>query len=139
MISTAVSGRFRARASKNSSGREFLSGFEMTVPWAIKNTLRRLIPWGPPRQRPAPVLLRWRNAVFTIFALSGFVSATWISRIPTMRDLLGASTQQVGLLLVSLSVGAITGLLASSHLLAHISAARAILWCHGGSSILLAV
>jgi MFS family permease len=75
-----------------------------------------------------PVLTRWRNAVFTIFALSGFVFANWAARVPNIRDILGASTQEMGVLILGLSGGAILGLVASSHVITHLGVNRAIRW-----------
>ncbi|HLU30070.1 MAG TPA: MFS transporter, partial [Glycomyces sp.] len=75
-----------------------------------------------------PLLARWRNAVLVIFALSGFVFANWAARIPNVRDALGASTQEMGVLLVGMSVGAILGLIASSHVIARLGATAAIRW-----------
>lgn len=75
-----------------------------------------------------PVLARWRNAVLMIFALSGFVFANWAARIPNVRDALGASTQEMGVLLVGMSIGAILGLIASSHVIARLGATAAIRW-----------
>lgn len=74
-------------------------------------------------------LLRWRNAVFVIFWLCGFLFASWASRVPTIRDVLDASTSQMGLLLFGLAVGSVLGLLASSHVIARIGATTAILLC----------
>ena len=94
------------------------------------------------RTRPSRELRRWRDAVFTIFGLSGFVFATWASRVPAVRDLLGSSTQTMGLLIVGISVGSIAGLLASSHIIARLGATRTILWVYsvvGVAMVLLGV
>ncbi|GAA2309318.1 MFS transporter [Glycomyces scopariae] len=83
------------------------------------------------RERPPrtdPVLARWRNAVFTIFALSGFVFANWAARVPNIRDILGASTQEMGVLILGMAGGAILGLVASSHVITHLGVNRAIRW-----------
>ncbi|MEO8529104.1 MAG: MFS transporter [Pseudolysinimonas sp.] len=53
-------------------------------------------------------------AVFVIFALNGVAVATWISRLPTVRDILGLDVSQVGILIAGLSVGSIFGLFAAS-------------------------
>jgi fucose permease len=45
-----------------------------------------------------------------VFALNGFVFASWVSRIPAVRDRLELSTAQVGLVLLAVSVGAILAL-----------------------------
>ncbi|MBX3195804.1 MAG: MFS transporter [Schumannella sp.] len=64
--------------------------------------------------RPA-YAVAWRNAIFGVFSLNGFGAATWISRLPSIRDHLEISVAEVGLLIFGVSVGAIVGMLASSH------------------------
>jgi len=92
------------------------------------------------RTRTAPELVRWRNAVFTIFALAGFGFATWVSRVPEVRDLLHASTDEMGLLIFGIAVGSILGLLGSSHLVARIGATRTIAWCYSiGAVAIIAI
>ncbi|WP_432495360.1 MFS transporter [Kineococcus auxinigenes] len=51
--------------------------------------------------------LRARNAVFAAFVLNGFAFACWVARIPSVRDSLGLSFDQLGLLLLALSVGSV--------------------------------
>lgn len=82
------------------------------------------------RTTPSPALRRWRNAVFTIFALCGFVFATWASRVPAVRDLLGASTQEMGFLILGMSAGSIVGVVTASHVIARLGATRTILWAY---------
>ncbi|AMM19542.1 hypothetical protein AX769_04545 [Frondihabitans sp. PAMC 28766] len=43
-------------------------------------------------------VVRWRNSVFVIFALSGFGISTWLGRVPSVRDILHASTIEMGFL-----------------------------------------
>ena len=38
---------------------------------------------------PSRELLRWRNAIFAIFFATGYAVASWMSRIPRLRDDLG--------------------------------------------------
>jgi fucose permease len=71
----------------------------------------------------------WRNAVFVVFALSGLAVASWLARNPTIRDLLDASTAQMGVLAFGIAVGSILGLTFSSHLLARFRARSIILTC----------
>ncbi|MEV3936465.1 MFS transporter [Glycomyces sp. NPDC049804] len=78
--------------------------------------------------RTDPALVAWRNAVFAVFALSGFVFANWAARVPNMRDLLGATTQEMGVLILGLAAGAMLGLIASGHVVAHLGATAAIRW-----------
>jgi MFS family permease len=63
-------------------------------------------------------IVRWRNAVFLIFALSGVGLASWIARTPAIRDSLGASTFEMGLIVFGVAAGAIVGLTLSSHVIA---------------------
>lgn len=69
---------------------------------------------------------RWRNAVLVIFGLQGLAIATWLSRNPTIRDLLHASTGELGWIVFGLSFGALTGITLSSHVLAKLGARRTI-------------
>lgn len=58
-------------------------------------------------------LLRWRAALFTVFALQGIAFASWVTRTPAIRDALDARTDQMGFVLLGLSVGSMTGILNS--------------------------
>ncbi|POH74200.1 MFS transporter [Arthrobacter glacialis] len=55
----------------------------------------------------------WRNGVVTAYAGSGLVFATWVSRIPAIRDDLGLSAGQVGLMLLCMSLGSFVSVAAS--------------------------
>ncbi|RXZ77375.1 MFS transporter [Paenibacillaceae bacterium] len=61
----------------------------------------------------------WRLAIYFIFALPGFAIASWVSRTPTIRDALGATTAQMGWIIFGMAVGSIIGLLSASHLIAY--------------------
>ncbi|MQR89713.1 MFS transporter [Bacillus megaterium] len=61
----------------------------------------------------------WRLSIYFIFALPGFSMASWVSRTPTIRDALGASTAQMGWIIFGMAVGSIAGLMSASHLIAH--------------------
>ncbi|HYI57664.1 MAG TPA: MFS transporter [Microlunatus sp.] len=76
-----------------------------------------------------PILRRWRNAVFVIFWLTGFLFASWATRVPNVRDILDASTSQMGVLIFGLAAGSVLGLFASSHVIARLGATTAILLC----------
>ncbi|MHA7175373.1 MFS transporter [Arthrobacter sp. Sr24] len=47
----------------------------------------------------------WRNGVVTAYAGSGLVFATWVSRIPGIRDDLGLTPGEIGLMLLCMSLG----------------------------------
>src|SRR5690625_1085367 len=71
--------------------------------------------------------LRRRNALCLLFLLPGLGISSWVTRTPDIRDLLGASTAQMGLILFGLSVGSMVGILGSGPLVARWGTRRAIL------------
>lgn len=72
----------------------------------------------PGAARPRRELLAWRNAVFAIFFLSGLSMASWVARIPVVRDDTGLSTQGVGLVILGGAAGSVLGLIAAPWLMA---------------------
>ena len=72
--------------------------------------------------RPRGELIAWRNAIFAIFFLSGLSLASWVARIPAVRDDVGLSTQGVGLVILAGSIGSIVGLIAAPWLMARYGA-----------------
>jgi len=71
--------------------------------------------------------LRRRNALCLLFLLPGLGISSWVTRTPDIRDLLGASTAQMGFILFGLSVGSMVGILASGALVARWGTRRVIL------------
>lgn len=69
----------------------------------------------------------WRNAIFVIFAMPGLAMATWVSRLPAVRDALEIRIDQVGILIFAMAVGSIAGLLLSSHIIAFLGAKKTII------------
>jgi fucose permease len=59
----------------------------------------------------------WRGAVLTFFLINGFVMGTWASRIPAVAASFDLSPSQLGLLITASPVGALVGMLLSSHVL----------------------
>lgn len=55
----------------------------------------------------------WRNGVVIAYAGSGLVFATWVSRIPGIRDDLGLTPGTVGLMLLCMSLGSFVSVAAS--------------------------
>lgn len=84
---------------------------------------------GPIALAPArtPNIRVWRFAVFTLFLANGFAMASWASRIPAVSNGLDLSLGQTGLLLTAIPVGAVVGLLISSHMLEHFGERRTAL------------
>lgn len=62
-------------------------------------------------------LARRQRTLYAFFLLPGALLAAWITRTPAIRDTLGASLADMGLVLAGLSVGSMTGLLAGGPLI----------------------
>ncbi len=56
-------------------------------------------------------LRKWRRALFVFFFIPGVTLSSWVTRTPAIRDGIDASLAQMGLVLLGLSAGAMTGLL----------------------------
>ncbi len=76
---------------------------------------------------PERVVERARVAVALVFGLNGVVFASWLSRLPAVRDALELSTGRLGLLLLFLSAGSVIGLPTSGPLVARFGPARTVL------------
>ncbi|MFF4120807.1 MFS transporter [Streptomyces sp. NPDC001714] len=72
-------------------------------------------------------LARRRTAVFVLFFTPGLTISSWVTRTPDVRDLLGASTARMGLILFGLSVGSMLGILCSGTVVARWGARLVIL------------
>ncbi len=73
-------------------------------------------------------VIAWRNAMFVIFAMCGLALASWVSRLPAVRDSLEASTLDMGVLIFGLALGSILGLGGSSHLIARVGTRPTMMW-----------
>ncbi|BDI21278.1 MFS transporter [Herbiconiux sp. L3-i23] len=78
-----------------------------------------------------PQITAWRNAVFVTFGLSGLAIATWLSRVPRVRDELEVSTTVIGIVLFGVAAGSIVGLSLASHIIARFGATRTLLLALG--------
>lgn len=63
-------------------------------------------------------LRKWKRSIFIIFALPGLAFATFISRTPNIRDMLQASTSEMGLIIFGLAAGSLVGLSIASRIIA---------------------
>ena len=61
--------------------------------------------------------LWWRFAIFAMFAGNGLAVGTWASRTPATAEALHLGLAQMGVLITAIPLGALLGLLASSHVL----------------------
>ncbi|MCS5717466.1 MFS transporter [Herbiconiux sp. CPCC 205763] len=67
-------------------------------------------------------LLAWRNAIFVVFALSGISIASWVARLPAVRDQLSLDTAQIGVLIFAMSAGSVIGLIVAPPVMLRIGA-----------------
>jgi fucose permease len=88
----------------------------------------------PPDAGPGPVLTgsprsadRARVAVAVVFAVNGVEFSSWLSRLPAVRDTLGLTPGQLGLLLLAMASGTVGSLPLSGLLVRRIGPARAVL------------
>ncbi|GGZ12601.1 MFS transporter [Streptomyces nitrosporeus] len=70
---------------------------------------------------PDPLVRRHRRALQLCFAIPGLSLATWVTRTPDIRDRLGASTAEMGLVLFGMSIGSMLGILVAAALVARFS------------------
>jgi predicted MFS family arabinose efflux permease len=76
---------------------------------------------------PPAQLLRARTAVVIAFITAGLAFSSFIARTPALRDSLGLSTAQLGLLLLCMSGGAVAGLPLSGPIVHRLGPGRAVL------------
>ncbi len=74
-------------------------------------------------------IVAWRNGIFVVFAMCGVGLASWMARTPAVKEALGISTAEMGILIFGLAAGSILGLLVSSHLIARFGARRVMVAC----------
>lgn len=76
---------------------------------------------------PGTGVARWRAATFALFLVNGLTMGTWASRIPAVASELGLGVAQLGVLITTIPVGALIGLLLSSHVLQRLGEKRTAL------------
>ncbi|WOQ17541.1 MFS transporter [Raineyella sp. W15-4] len=69
---------------------------------------------------------RARNGDLAVFGVNGFMFATWMSRVPDVKQSLGLSPGQLGLLLLAVSAGALCGLPIAGRLTQRFGAVRTV-------------
>ncbi|MGO4690505.1 MFS transporter [Glaciibacter sp. 2TAF33] len=77
-------------------------------------------------QATARPLIAWRNAVFAVFFVSGLETASWVARVPAVRDGLDLRLDEVGIVIFGLSAGSVLGLIAATGMLARFGARHAM-------------
>ncbi|MBK0419798.1 MFS transporter [Leucobacter sp. CSA1] len=69
---------------------------------------------------------RWVFAILTVFALLGFGFGSWLSRLPAIRDHLGATTLEMSVYGLCLALGSVTGLLFSGRTVSRLGPRRTL-------------
>jgi MFS family permease len=82
-----------------------------------------------------PALARWRRAITTGFGVGGVTVAAWGPRLPAIKAALGINTAAIGLILASVTIGALAGLVLSTPVLHWFGSRRGVT----GSIVLIAV
>jgi predicted MFS family arabinose efflux permease len=76
---------------------------------------------------PGPrAVRRARIATSAVFAVTGFVFATWAARIPAVQDRLGLSEGALGVAFLALNAGAVVGLPGGGALVSRLGSARSL-------------
>lgn len=78
---------------------------------------------------PPRFVARWNLAVFAIFVLMGFSFGGWLSRLPAVRDHLGASTLEMSVFGLVLALGSVSGLVLSGRTVSALGPRRAMTIC----------
>jgi fucose permease len=74
-----------------------------------------------------PRILHARTAVAAAFLVNGLIMGSFFARTPAVRDALGLSAAQLGLLLLCISLGAVTGLPLSGPIVQRVGPGRTVL------------
>lgn len=89
-------------------------------------------------------LRAWHRTILVFFSVIGLAGSSMMVRLPLVREILGVTVGELGLLLVSISIGAMTGLLVVGKFIAHRGTKLAAvlgmsLWAVGSSIFLVAL
>ena len=103
-------------------------------PFLPKDPMSKTTPHNQTASGGTPSITRseivaWRNALFLVFTLCGIGLASWVARVPAVRDALDVSLEQMGILIFGIAAGSIVGLLVSSHIIARFGSRTTIAWC----------
>jgi MFS family permease len=71
-------------------------------------------------------LARWHRTILVLFSTAGLTGASMMVRLPEVRSILGLTTSQLGLVLLSFAIGAMSGLIAVGRFIAHRGTRRGI-------------
>ncbi|NMM16369.1 MAG: MFS transporter [Cellulomonas sp.] len=76
---------------------------------------------------PDPLVARARLLLLGLFALNGLTFSSWLARLPTVRDELGLSTGQLGIVLLASSAGSLAMVMIAGALVTRFGGRRVLL------------
>ena len=74
----------------------------------------------------APEVTAWRNAVVVAYGASGLAFASWVSRLPAIRDGLDLTPGNIGMLLLCMTLGSFISVSASGLIVLRLGSKRTI-------------
>ena len=80
----------------------------------------------PPSTTPDRAVTAARNATLAVFGLCGLVTASWVSRIPDIREALSLSPSELSHLILAISLGSVLGLPTAGRIVQRIGLSRAV-------------
>jgi MFS family permease len=86
-----------------------------------------------------PTVRRAMFGVFATFGLNGIAVATWIARLPAVREILDLGLAEIGFVIFGMSAGAILGLLASATVVQRLGARRTMVLALSGLAVALSL
>lgn len=79
------------------------------------------------RMQNRRAITRWVTALVVVFAMLGFGFGSWLSRLPAVRDHLGATTLQMSVYGFCLAVGSVVGLMLAGRIISRLGPRRTLL------------
>ncbi|MGO3146785.1 MAG: MFS transporter [Leucobacter sp.] len=86
---------------------------------------------------PAPTPARWVTGVLIVFTAFGFGFGNWLSRLPAVRDHLGASTFDMSIIGLTMAAGAVLGLSLAGRTVTWLGPRKVIMFAAFGQAIFM--
>lgn len=80
---------------------------------------------------------RWVRSILVVFGLLGIGFGSWLSRLPSVRDHLGASTLEMSIFGLILALGSLSGLVFSGRIVSRLGPRQALMICVVGQGLAL--
>ena len=81
---------------------------------------------APKTEATAAQVTHWRNAVVVAYGASGLAFASWVSRLPAIRDALDLSPGNIGVILLCMTLGSFASVSASGLIVLRLGSKRTI-------------